>query len=116
MVERDVQMERELTDAAAKTVRISINDNGNQAVTAPPTLEINDFADRRAGSDPIRTETLDNGVREAREEAADFRNYIVWRVLYRQNSPEETERLGQALGHVIAAYHLISLVEEAQKG
>ena len=108
-------MEWELTEAASKTVRVTISDRGHEVLAAPPTREINEFADARAGSSPIRAETLDNGIKEAREEAADFRNYIVWKILYRQNEPEEQERLGQALGHVIAAYHLLSLVEEAQQ-
>lgn len=112
-MERDKEMEWDLAEAAAKTVRVKVMDGGHDRLTAPPTREINEFADQRAGSAPIRTEVLDNGIVEAREEAADFRNYIVWRILYRNDSPENTERLGNALGHVIAAYYLLSVVEES---
>lgn len=110
-MERDKKMEWDLTEAASKTVRVAVDDNGHTRLTAPPTRELNEFADARAGARPIRPEVLDNGVTEAREEAADFRNYIVWRILYRNDTPENTERLGQALGHIIAAYHLLSFVE-----
>jgi hypothetical protein len=113
-MERDKDMEWGLVEAAAKTVRVKVTDNGHDRLTAPPTQDLNEFADHRAGMDPIRTEVLDNGITEAREEAADFRNYIVWRILYRNDSPENTERLGNALGHVIAAYHLLSVVEESK--
>ncbi len=116
-MERNVRMEWDLTEAAAKSVQIRVSDEDeNIQVASPPTNELNEFADKRAGSSPIRREILDNGITEAREEAADFRNYIVWRILYRQNSPENTERLGQALGHIVAAYHLLSFVEEHRQG
>ena len=115
MMERDVKMERDMTEAAAKTVLIAVGDNGHERHVAPPANEINDFSDLRAGGKPIRPEIIDGGLREAREEAADFRNYIVWRLLYRKNSPESTQMLGVALGHVIAAYHLVSVVEESEK-
>lgn len=115
MVEREIQMEWDLTEAAAKTVKVAVEDNGHTRLTSPPTRELNEFADSRAGNRPIRPEILDNGIAEAREEAADFRNYIVWRVLYRNDTPENTERLGQALGHIIAAYHLLSFVEESSR-
>lgn len=113
-MERDREMEWGLVEAAAKTVRVKVVDGGHDRLTAPPTRDLNEFADQRAGADPIRTEVLDNGIAEAREEAADFRNYIVWRILYRNELPENIERLGNALGHVVAAYHLLTVVEESR--
>ncbi len=113
MVDRQREREIELVEASASLVRIPVS-NGHFTTQVKPAVEnLNDFADRRAGSRPIRNSVIEDGDREALEELADCRSYLVWTILHRAGDTTASNELrSMALGHVAAAYHLIELAQE----
>ena len=113
MIDREVDREVELVEAAASLVRIPVSNGHFRTLVRPPVEGLNDFADRRAGSKPIRDSVIEDGDREALEELADCRSYLVWTILHRNgDTPASNELRAMALGHVAAAYHLIELARE----
>lgn len=98
MTERDVALERHLTNLAAVAAGLP-NDRGLRA-----------FADARCLPGPIRTPR--NWDQEAAEELADCANYLVWGLIedydaYAAGEPEGTarfERRLRALRRVVEAW------------
>jgi hypothetical protein len=66
VVARDHQLERELTDLAARSVGL-VSDGG-----------IGAYADGRAHPGGVRPRSQDGWLREVAEELADARNYALW--------------------------------------
>ena len=116
MIDREVDKEVELVEAAASTVRIPVSNGSFEMRVKPSVKNLNDFADRRAGRDrPIRPSIIRDGDQEAREELADCRSYLCWTILHSPNStPAGNQLRAMALGHVAAAYHLIDLAADAE--
>jgi hypothetical protein len=98
-VDRDVRLERELVDLAARAASL----NGDAGLSA--------FADARSWPGPVR-DGLDWDS-EAREELADCRNYLCWgvqevhaRMLAGDpRAADEYERRMRALSAVVKAWH-----------
>jgi hypothetical protein len=108
MIDREIDREKELVEAAASVVRIPVSNGDFTIRVKPPVAALNAFADERAGNKPIRPEVIENGDREAREELADCRSYLAWTVLHGDRQSGNDLR-AMAIGHVAAAYHLIEL-------
>jgi hypothetical protein len=96
---RDISFERRWTALAASTVHAD-------------GARLSDFAEARAGTEPVRDQATRNFAREVLEELADARNYLVWWIEQivagggREDelSGEITEQLGQALAATASAY------------
>ena len=114
MIDRELDREKELVEAAASVVRIPVSNGDFKILVKPPVQGLNQFADERAGGRPIRPEIIENGDREAREELADCRSYLAWTVLHGDRSRGGNDLRAMAIGHVAAAYHLIELASQQE--
>lgn len=105
---RDLALERELTELAARHAGHTTLDPAGRVVGNVAGLD--DFADVRAHPGGVRRRDLD---REAREELADCRNYLVWAIEadyagYLAGDLDAGRRVAHrlaALSKVIGAWH-----------
>jgi hypothetical protein len=96
---RDIAFERRWTSLAASTVHAD-------------GARLSDFAEARAGRDPVHDLANRNFARETLEELADARNYLVWWLEQLATAPgppdelagEISEALGMALAAVASAF------------
>lgn len=111
MYEREIDREKELVEAAASLVRIPVSNGHFRTLVKPPVSNLNRFADERAQTKGpgVESAIVEDADREAREELADCRNYLAWRVNHGTDDAGANEFRAMALGHVAAAYHLIEL-------
>lgn len=114
MVDREVDREVELVEAAASLVRIPVSNGHFQTLVKPPVKGLNDFADQRAQTKGVGVSerVIEEGDKEALEELADCRSYLVWKVLHDDASSASNQLRAMAIGHVAAAFHLIELAGE----
>jgi hypothetical protein len=114
MYDREVDEEKELVEAAASLVRIHVSNGHFKVLVKPPVKSLNDFADKRAQlkGPSVESAIVEDADREAREELADARNYLSWRIRHGTDSSGANEFRSMALGHIAAAYHLIELADQ----
>lgn len=94
---RDTELERKLTDEAAASVAASAD-------------HLNDFAEHRAGTDPVHDPAHRDFGLEAAEELADARNYVVWWLDQPQPYGDMvTDELRNALAAITVAYEHVDL-------
>lgn len=107
MLPRDLALEAHLMDIAARAAeKFDTDGNGYDA-------GLSRFADHRAGPLGVRADL--DGFREAREEFADARNYLVWDIvriwpLVVDGEPEALDRYSQlmgALSALVSAWHAL---------
>lgn len=115
MVDREVDREVELVEAAASLVRIPVSNGHFRTLVKPPVKGLNSFADQRAQTKGVGVAeaVIEEGDKEALEELADCRSYLVWKILHDPGiSSASNELRAMAIGHVAAAFHLIELASE----
>lgn len=115
MIDREVDREVELVEAAASLVRIPISNGHFKTLVKPPVKGLNEFADQRAHTKGVGVaeRVIEEGDKEALEELADCRSYLVWKILHDRDISSASNQLREmAIGHVAAAFHLIELARE----
>ncbi len=111
-VERDVEHERHLTDLAARAA--GFFRTGPDGTPVGDTGGLDEFADARAWSGGVRANI--DADREALEELADARHYLVWGIQQVHagylagdaESQDAFQRRMRALSHVIEAWHALA--------